>query len=138
MATRERVVTRGGEFELLAEGAKGAPLAVCLHGFPDHPPSFSPLLAELAGAGYRAVAPWLRGYAPSTLEGPYDTDHLADDLYALTLALSPDRPAYLVGHDWGAAITYVATSRWPSRFAAAVTMAVPHPNAFFEGLARDP
>lgn len=138
MPSRERIATEAGEFELLTEGAKSDPLVLCLHGFPDHPPSFTPLLAEIAAAGYHAVAPWLRGYAPSTLEGPFDTDRLADDALALAHALSPGRPVYLVGHDWGAAITYVAASLWPSRIAAAVTMAVPHPNAFFGDLGRHP
>jgi pimeloyl-ACP methyl ester carboxylesterase len=138
MPSRERISTEAGGFELLTEGAKSDPLVLCLHGFPDHPPSFTPLLAELALAGYRAVAPWLRGYAPSTLEGPFDTDRLADDVRSLAAALSPERSVYLVGHDWGAAITYVAASLWPDRIAAAVTMAVPHPNAFFEDLARHP
>jgi pimeloyl-ACP methyl ester carboxylesterase len=138
MPSRQRISTGTGDFELLTEGAKSDPLVLCLHGFPDHPPSFTPLLAELAGAGYHAVAPWLRGYAPSTLEGPFDTDRLAEDALAIALALSPDRPIYLVGHDWGAVITYVAASRWPARIAAAVTMAVPHPNAFLGDLARHP
>src|SRR5262245_46917767 len=105
MACRERISTRRGDFELLSAGAKSDPHVRCLHGFPDHPPSFTLLLTELSDAGYHAVAPWLRGYAPSTLEGPFDGDYLAEDALELASALSPDRPIYLVGHDWGAAIT---------------------------------
>jgi pimeloyl-ACP methyl ester carboxylesterase len=138
MPSRERISLPGGDFELLTEGAKGAPLALCLHGFPDHAPSFTPLLSALAGAGYRAVAPWLRGYAPSTLDGPFDPGRLADDARELADALSPDRPIALIGHDWGAVITYEAAARWPDRIASAVTMAVPHPAGFFSALPQHP
>src|SRR6185503_1839257 len=138
MPSRERVSLPGGDFELLAEGERVAPLALCLHGFPDHPPTFAPLLEALAGAGYRAVAPWLRGYAPSILEGPFHLERLTEDARELADALSPERPIYLVGHDWGAAITYAAASLWPARIAAAVTLAVPHPNAFFKDFVRRP
>lgn len=138
MPTRERVCLPVGSFELLVEGPREAPLALCLHGFPDHPPSFEPLLTALSASGYYAVAPWLRGYAPSTLEGPYDVDRLVDDALALAEVLSPGRPIYLVGHDWGAHIAYVAAARFPERLAAVVTMAVPHPDGFFSGIRRHP
>jgi pimeloyl-ACP methyl ester carboxylesterase len=126
----------GGRFAYRTFGADDAPLVLCLHGFPDHPASFEPLAGALANAGYRAVTPWMRGYAPSTLEGPFDLDRLAADLVELALALSPSRAAALVGHDWGAAATYAALAARPARFAAAVTMAVPHPLAFLRSLRR--
>ena len=69
-------------------------------------------MALLCAAGYRCVAPWLRGYAPSTLEGPYDRQRVGDDLAELAEALCPNAPAVLVGHDWGAAATYTAVGRW--------------------------
>lgn len=131
MASRQRISLPGGDFELLVEGPDDAPLALCLHGFPDHAPSFTPLLSALAAAGFRAVAPWLRGYAPSTLAGPFDVERLATDAIELMDALSPDRPVFVIGHDWGAVITYELVTRNPSRIAAAVTLAVPHPGAFF-------
>lgn len=125
-----------GGFAALAAGPVDAPLALVLHGFPDAPPTFAPLVRALAGHGYRVVAPWLRGYAPSPLAGPYDVDHLAGDVLAWVDRLSPTRPVALVGHDWGAAVTYVACARAPARFAAAVTLAVPHPAVFVRSLAR--
>jgi pimeloyl-ACP methyl ester carboxylesterase len=138
MPTRERVCLPVGSFELLTQGPREAPLALCLHGFPDHPPSFEPLLSALGASGYRAVAPWLRGYAPSTVEGPYDVDRLVEDAAALAEALSPGRRVYLIGHDWGAVIAYAMAARLPERLAAVVTMAVPHPGAFFAGIPRHP
>jgi pimeloyl-ACP methyl ester carboxylesterase len=131
----------GGRFcYLAAEPPPGParPLAICLHGFPDHAPTMAPLLSDLAAAGHRAVAPWLRGYAPSTLSGPFDIERLSADAIELADALSPERPVVLIGHDWGAAATHAACALAPHRIAAAVTMAVPHPLAFARNIATQP
>lgn len=132
------VDTRHGRFAYLAEGEAGAPLVLCLHGFPDHAPSYQPVLERLADAGYRAVAPWMRGYAPSVPTGPYHADQLGADAIAIADALVGDRPCSLVGHDWGAAAVYAALGLAPDRFARAVTMAVPHPLAFLTALRTQP
>lgn len=125
-----------GDIAYLEQGDEGAPLVVLAHGFPDFPRTFTPLMTRLCAAGYRCVAPFLRGYAPSTLEGPYDRQRVGDDLADLVEALSPDRKAVLIGHDWGAAATYTAVSRWPQRFRRAVTLAVPHVAAFERNLRK--
>jgi pimeloyl-ACP methyl ester carboxylesterase len=138
MIHREHITLSTGDFEILSAGPEDGPLVLCLHGFPDFPPSFEPLLRSLAAAGYRAVAPWLRGYAPSTLRGPFDTETLAADILALADALAPGRRYFLVGHDWGAVITYLIASKYPDRLAGAVAMAVPHPAAFFGNVPRNP
>lgn len=138
MTSRDHLSTRTGDFEILTEGPSDGPLALCLHGFPDFPPSFEPLLRELAAAGYRAVAPWMRGYRPSIGEGPFHLDCLAEDALALADALSPGRRVFLIGHDWGAVTTHIAIAKWPDRFAAAVTMAVPHMRAFLEDAWQHP
>jgi pimeloyl-ACP methyl ester carboxylesterase len=104
-------------------------LLVLLHGFPDHPPSFRALLALLADGGYDVVAPWLRGYAPSTLRGPYDLARIARDVLELASSLGYARFS-LVGHDWGATTTYVACALAPERIAAAVALSIPHPRTF--------
>ena len=56
------VQANGIQFGFLEMGE--GPLVLCLHGFPDHARSFRHQLPALAAAGYRAVAPYLRGYAP--------------------------------------------------------------------------
>ncbi|MGE0322597.1 MAG: alpha/beta fold hydrolase [Polyangiaceae bacterium] len=109
-------------------------VVICLHGFPDIPRGWIPLLKELSEAGFAGYAPWLRGYAPSTVSGPYALERLADDVLELADRLSPGRPVSLIGHDWGAVITYAAISQAPERFRRAVTLAVPHPLAFLRGL----
>ena len=131
------VETAAGRFAYLEAGPPAGRLVVCLHGFPDHPESFAPLMASLAASGYRVVAPWMRGYAPSVIRGPYHGDQLADDALAIARALAGHRFA-LIGHDWGAMAAWVAGSRSPSDLACAVTLAVPHPLAFLRYLARSP
>jgi len=103
------------------------PLALCLHGFPDSAHTWRHLMPELASAGYRAVAPYLRGYAPSAVpaDGRYQTGVLGLDACALHEALGGDGDAVIVGHDWGAMATYVAAGHEPERWRRVVAMAVP-------------
>src|SRR6266496_6002774 len=92
-----------GEVHALVGGAVNARPLLFLHGFPDHPPTAVPFLEHLAET-HRVVAPWLRGYAPSPIVGPYDLDTLAADALALIDRLGDQ--VDLVGHDWGGEITY--------------------------------
>lgn len=117
------------EVAYLEDGPADGPLALCLHGFPDHAPSWTALLGELADAGFHAVAPWMRGYAPTAVpgDGLYQPAALALDALALADALAPpDRSAVLVGHDWGAIAAYAAVVHRPERFGRLVVMSVPH------------
>ena len=117
-----------------APGEPPRPVVMILHGFPDHPPSFAALARTLAGAGYHCVVPYLRGYAPSTRRGPFTLERLRDDALALLAVVSPGRPAALVGHDWGAMITYAACASAPERISCAVTLSVPAPLTFLRQL----
>jgi pimeloyl-ACP methyl ester carboxylesterase len=117
-------------------GASNAPLALCLHGFPDSPHTFRLLAPYLAERGYHVVVPFLRGYAPSSLSRTdnYQLTTLANDALTLHDRLDGDERALIVGHDWGASAAYVATSADPSRWRHAVTMAVPPLGLFAEAL----
>jgi pimeloyl-ACP methyl ester carboxylesterase len=77
---------------------------LCLHGFPDSAHTWRQLLPALAEAGFHAVAPFLRGYAPTAVptDGGYGIDALAGDAVALHQVLDGDGDAVLIGHDWGA------------------------------------
>lgn len=110
-------------------GASNGPLALCLHGFPDTPHTFRHLAPFLAEKGYRVVTPAMRGYAPSSLSSSddYQLSTLAGDANRLHELLGGDERAMIIGHDWGAAATYVATSAEASRWHRAVTMSVPPP-----------
>ncbi len=122
-----------GTFHALASTTGDRPL-LFLHGFPDHPPTGKPFFAALAERGHRVLAPWLRGYAPSPLDGPFDLDTLVSDVIELLDRWSPTVPVDVVGHDWGAVITYGLCMTAPSRVVRAVTMAVPHPLTFLRQL----
>jgi pimeloyl-ACP methyl ester carboxylesterase len=115
----------GLEFGLLEAG--GGPLALCLHGFPDTAHTWRYLLPELAAAGFHAVAPFMRGYAPTTVpdDGRYDIGALAGDAGALHEVLGGDGHAVLIGHDWGAETAYAAAALAPDRWRRLVTLAVP-------------
>jgi pimeloyl-ACP methyl ester carboxylesterase len=121
-----RVRANGLDFAYLEEGS--GPLLLCLHGFPDVAWSWERQIPPFAAAGYRVVAPFLRGYAPTAVpaDGWYDRATLAADVAGLVEALGGG-PAVIVGQDWGAAITYGAIAAFPELFARAVVMAIPHP-----------
>jgi pimeloyl-ACP methyl ester carboxylesterase len=103
------------------------PLALCLHGFPDSADGWRPVLLALAGAGFRAVAPYMRGYAPTDVpaDGRYQSGVLVADANALHEALGGDSAAVIVGHDWGAFAAYGAPRTAPQRWSKAVVASVP-------------
>jgi pimeloyl-ACP methyl ester carboxylesterase len=110
-----------------AWGDREAPLAILLHGYPDTAWTWRHLGPQLAEAGWRVVAPYLRGYAPTPI--PADRDFhvgaLVADTLALADALSPERPVALIGHDWGAIATNTAAAATPQRWSHTVALAVP-------------
>jgi pimeloyl-ACP methyl ester carboxylesterase len=121
--------TARGRFGARVAGHAGGPLVLCLHGFPDDARTFDGLLTRLTPRGMRAVAPWLRGHVPSTLEGPFGADALVADLLAIGDALAPGKAMHLVGHGVGAQLVYRALARAPARFERAVALGMPHPEA---------
>lgn len=131
--TQGRVTANDVDFAYLEAGS--GPLALCLHGFPDSAWGFRHLIPALAGAGFRAVAPFMRGYAPTEVpaDGRYQTGVLGLDACALHEVLGGDGDAVLIGHDWGAMAAYVAANHEPRRWRRVVTMAVPPPGALQAG-----
>ena len=113
-------------FSALEQGS--GPVVLCLHGFPDHPRTFRFQLPALAGAGFRAIAPSLRGYDPSSQ--PPDRDYhvvrMAEDVVGWIDDLGQDR-VHLIGHDWGGVIGYAACAMAPERFRSLTTLGIPHP-----------
>jgi pimeloyl-ACP methyl ester carboxylesterase len=134
--TVSAVSVNGVEFRYLSAGE--GPLALLLHGFPDSAHTWRHLLPQLAAAGFRAVAPWTRGYAPTAVpaDGDFRVSTLAADANALHEALGGGSDGVLVGHDWGAITAYGAAAVEPDRWRRVVTMAVPPPAiasaAFFD------
>ncbi|MGY0498278.1 alpha/beta fold hydrolase [Nocardia sp. FBN12] len=111
----------------LEAGPADGPLAMVLHGFPDSPASWSDTLDALGDLGYRAVAPWLRGYAPTQIpaDGLYQGGAYVRDIDRLHRALVGDQRAVLIGHDIGAAIAYGAAAFDPAKWERVVTISVP-------------
>jgi pimeloyl-ACP methyl ester carboxylesterase len=136
-----RVVANGLDVAYLScdAGRRDAPLALCLHGFPDSAHSWRHLLPRLAEAGFRAVAPFQRGYAPTGVpaDGRYQSGVLSLDAIALHDALGGDERAVLVGHDWGAPAAYGAASHAPDRWAKVVGIAVPPGGALATAILTD-
>ena len=132
--TQHTVEANGLTFAYLAAGDPAGPLALCLHGFPDSAWTWRHLLPSLAGGGYRAVAPWLRGYAPTTVppDGSYQSALLGLDACALHEALRGGDDAVLIGHDWGAFAAYAAV-HYTTPWRRVVTLAVPPPATITSG-----
>jgi pimeloyl-ACP methyl ester carboxylesterase len=121
----ECVSANGTDFSYLECGT--GKLALLLHGFPDTPQTWRHLMPVFASMGYRVVAPFMRGYAPSAVpaDGCYQTAMLARDANALHEKLGGDGDAVIIGHDWGAPSCYGAAIDAPSRWCKVVGMAVP-------------
>ncbi|MGH8995844.1 MAG: alpha/beta fold hydrolase [Acidimicrobiales bacterium] len=132
------VSANGVEFAYLEDGPADGPLALCLHGFPDTAHTWRHLLPRLAGAGYHAVAPFLRGYAPSSIppDGRYDTGTLALDAGALHEALGGNGDAVIIGHDWGAFAAYGAAAYRPEQWRRLVASAVAPQASMADGFFR--
>ncbi len=107
------------------------PLAIFLHGFPDTHRGFLPIMDRVAAAGYQAVAPEPRGYAPTDLapDGDYRVEAFAKDVVGFADALGAERFS-LVGHDWGALTAYATANLAPARVERMVTAGVPHTGHF--------
>src|SRR5438132_550682 len=115
------------------------PLVMFMHGFPDNAWSYRMQMQVFADAGYRAVSPFLRGYAPTEIpaDGIFDPIALGKDLEALIAALSDDGQARVVGMDWGGTSTFQALATAPSAIKAAVVMNTTHPITI-ESIRSDP
>ena len=113
-----------------------APLAILVHGFPESWYSWRHQLGPLAEAGYTACAIDVRGYGgsdkPEAIED-YALERIVGDLVGLKMALSPERAAVLVGHDWGAPIVWNSALVHPEHFAAVAGLSVP-----FAGIPQRP
>jgi epoxide hydrolase 4 len=114
------------------------PLVVLLHGFPDFWFTWRFQLPALADAGFRVVAPDMRGYNLSSKPAgvaAYDTRLLAGDIREL-IADRGARSAFLVGHDWGASVAWVTAMRHPEVVERLAILNGPHPRRMLAGLRR--
>jgi pimeloyl-ACP methyl ester carboxylesterase len=110
------------------------PLVILCHGFPELGYSWRHQLPSLAEAGYRVVAPDMRGYGGTDApidQNAYTLCHLAADMVGLVSALGGR--AAIVGHDWGAAVAMTCALLRPDLFPAVGLLSVPYMPEFWSG-----
>jgi pimeloyl-ACP methyl ester carboxylesterase len=100
---------------------------LCLHGFPDTAYGFRKLAPHLVAEGYRVIAPFMRGYVPSSLasDRAYHLGALMDDALQVRAACNPTDADVVIGHDWGAIAATGLAAMPDSPFRRAVVMSVP-------------
>ena len=114
------------------------PLVILLHGFPEFWISWRYQIPALVEAGYRVIAPDMRGYnltdSPSRVSH-YKIDLLASDVVAL-IQHAGEQKSHVVGHDWGAAVAWHVAMRSPERVNQLAILNGPHPKVFEKGIWR--
>lgn len=115
-----------GGFKLHYVEKGEGPVVLLLHGFPEMWWSWRYQIDALANAGYRVIAPDLRGYNESDKSGPYDLDTLATDIRSLVAYLGLEK-VLLVGHDWGGGLAWHVASKLPAIVEKLVVLNCPHP-----------
>jgi pimeloyl-ACP methyl ester carboxylesterase len=126
----------GVKLHCAAAGPSSGPLVVLLHGFPDCWITWKRQLIALGQAGFRAVAPDLRGYGDSDKPKrvrDYALSELTADIDALIADLGRER-AHVVGHDWGGAVAWQLAMTHPERVRQIALLNVPHPVRMKQGL----
>lgn len=113
---------------VVIEGSAGCPLIVLLHGFPEFWYSWRFQISPLGDAGYRVVAPDMRGYNLTDKTPPYDIFTVAADIVNLIEILG-ERQAIIVGHDWGGMIAWAIAMLYPDVVARLIVCNLPHPRA---------
>jgi pimeloyl-ACP methyl ester carboxylesterase len=122
------VKTNGITLRVAEAGPKAGQLVVLVHGWPESWYSWRQQMPALAAAGYHVIAPDMRGYGgsdkPANVED-YDILHTSSDIVGLLDAFG-EKKAVLIGHDWGAIITWNTVLLHPDRFSAMIAMSVPN------------
>jgi pimeloyl-ACP methyl ester carboxylesterase len=136
----EHFVNDGLTFDVTdtpAAGGGTAETVILLHGYPEDRHSWDAVAPRLAEAGYRVLAPDLRGYSPAarpTARAAYTLPRTAADVLALAGTAGAER-FHLVGHDWGAVLAWHIAGTHPARLLSLAASSVPHPHAFYRALA---
>lgn len=144
--TWQQALPHGITLSCRTSGARGRPVLMFLHGFPEAAFAWDALLLHFSrpeNGGYRCVAPNLRGYehssAPTRVED-YRAKHLVQDIVALIDAeCGAGQPlAALVAHDWGGALAWAVANQHPERLRQLVIVNAPHPGTFLRELQHNP
>ena len=120
----------GLTFEVSDQGPARSEVVVLLHGFPQTRTSWDQVTPFLNEAGYRTLAPDLRGYSPAARprrRRDYNLRYMVDDVVALIDEVG--QPVHVVGHDWGAATAWSLAAMRPEHVRTLTAVSVPHPGA---------
>lgn len=120
-------------------GDDDGPLVVLLHGFPELGYGWQRQIPALAEAGFLVAAPDQRGYGDSDKPKgarAYTRDHLVGDVVGLVRALGRER-CFLVGHDWGGAVSWLVAQRHPELVEKLCVLNCPHPDVLARALYKD-
>jgi pimeloyl-ACP methyl ester carboxylesterase len=130
----------GADLHYVAAGPEDGPLVVLLHGFPEFWYSWRGQIGPLADAGYRVLAPDLRGYNRSSKPSgvaAYDVAELVADVTGL-IDHAGRESAAVVGHDWGGLVAWHVASRRPAAVDRLTVLNAPHPDRFERELRASP
>ncbi|MGJ9413403.1 alpha/beta fold hydrolase [Aeromicrobium sp. CF4.19] len=125
----------GLTFDVVDEGPLDGEVVVLLHGFPQTSTSWARVTPILHASGLRTLAPDQRGYSPGARprgRRAYRTSLLVADVAALLEHVG--EPVHLVGHDWGAAISWLVAAQHPELVRTHTSVSVPHPAAFVKSM----
>jgi len=135
--THREVTANGARFHVAEYGPADGPLVLLLHGFPEFWWSWRHQLVALGDAGFRAVAPDLRGYGASDKPPRgYDAYTLSSDVAGMVRALGA-RDAVVVGADWGGVLAWTVATLHPRVVRKLVVVSMPHPLRLRQALLKD-
>ncbi|MHA1916050.1 MAG: alpha/beta fold hydrolase [Promethearchaeota archaeon] len=133
---RIQIKARGFAFDALSAGPDNGPLILCLHGLPRTSWEWHHQLPKFAEAGFRAVAPDMRGYSPGARPKgveEYVVDEFVQDILAFADELGwADHPFHLMGTSIGSVIAWWLAGNYPHRVATLACINIPHPMAVRE------
>jgi pimeloyl-ACP methyl ester carboxylesterase len=113
--------------------AGSGPVVLLLHGFPDSLHLWREVAPRLVAGGYRVIALDQRGFGASDApadRGAYHIDRLVEDVVGVLHALGVGDPIHVIGHDWGAVVTWSLAMARPQLLGSAVVMSVGHPREY--------
>jgi pimeloyl-ACP methyl ester carboxylesterase len=138
--THDTVETNGVRLHVVTAGPEDGELVVLLHGFPEFWYAWRHQIPALADAGFRVVAPDMRGYnrseKPAGVDA-YHVDELVSDVAGITHAFDRES-AHVVGHDWGGLVAWQTAIDRPGVVDRLAVLNAPHPTKYERALRSNP
>lgn len=126
--TVKRSQINGINYEYIDEGQ--GEVVLLLHGFPDSKKLWQHMIPRFLEAGYRVIAPDLRGFGNTDIADDYRIERSVKDMFDLLNTLRI-KAAHVVGHDWGAFLGWYFSAFYPTVTNSFTALSVGHPNGYF-------